>query len=314
MIQMSKMDYRSALEFVSRKLAHKVVNTNDPLDLLLFILQVSKEEFYATPGTKELTDHELVELDSAIVEYLTDKPIELITGSTEFYGCQIRLVPGVLIPRIETEGLVDRLVKDLMSLKFVKKLKILEVGTGSGCIISAIAKTLVDVGINDFELLGVDPSETAFEVTIKNIELNTEFSFDLQDKVATAQSGENHITIVNCTIKELSKYNLQENTPDIIISNPPYITTNEMQSLPNSVKKFEPTVALDGGIDGLNVFEDILAITQINGIDKLPKLYFEASPSTINRLAELVKTNNYPEDQIEILEDVFARKRYLITK
>ena len=159
------------------------------------------------------------------------EPVAYITGQKEFFTIPFLIENGVLIPRPETEELVA-IVTNL--LKDRESVEILDLCTGSGCIALSILKFLPNS-----KATAIDLSDKAIEISNKN-----SARLDLQDRI------------------EILKGDLFEPIDpdkkfDAIVSNPPYIPQKDLENLPIDVKKFEPTLALDGGIDGLDFYRKI---------------------------------------------------------
>ncbi len=166
-------------------------------------------------------------INKCVKERLTGRPLWYVVGSTEFYGYTIKVDERVLIPRPETEELV------LEALKTVKEdSKVLDLCTGSGAIAIAVKKQKPTT-----EVVAIDLSQEALTLAKENASKNG----------------------VDVKFKQSNLFeNLEENESfDVIISNPPYIPTNDILSLQKEVKDFEPKMALDGGEDGLDVYRRI---------------------------------------------------------
>lgn len=156
------------------------------------------------------------------VELLNNRPVQYVLGETLFYGLTLKVNETVLIPRPETEELVDWVVKETkQEIHPEKALKLLDMGTGSGCIALALKKNL-----HPIEMLAVDSSEAALETAKENAQRNhLEVSF-LQWNMLESKVPE--------TLKGI----------DILISNPPYITLEERNKMTANVLNFEPDLAL----------------------------------------------------------------------
>ncbi|OUX33418.1 MAG: protein-(glutamine-N5) methyltransferase, release factor-specific [bacterium TMED264] len=153
----------------------------------------------------------------------TNEPLQYITGSCEFYGRRYSVNSKVLIPRQETERLVDIVID---KSKFVKTPDIIDVGTGSGCIASTLA-----LEISKANVFGIDISLDAIQIAEKNkYRLNVKNVFFYEMNI-----------LIDIPFK----------TYDFLISNPPYVSQNEMKTLPNEIKNFEPHLALTDFDDGL---------------------------------------------------------------
>jgi release factor glutamine methyltransferase len=158
-------------------------------------------------------------------------PVQYIIGTQEFYGLSFRVSPAVLIPRPESEGLVEEAVRELGN---THEPHIVDVGCGSGCIAVAIAHTLPDA-----ELVAIDTSPPALAIARENAlshGVASRIEFLEGDLLAPLQTGD----------------------VDAIVSNPPYIPDNELETLEPEVSEHEPRQALSGGTDGLSVIERLL--------------------------------------------------------
>jgi len=180
-------------------------------------------------------------------------PVEYITGKAEFYGNVFNVNQNVLIPRVESEKLLD------IALEFVKNnlknpiISFADIGTGSGCIGISFASELKRRGIL-FEGYLSDIYDDAIKVTKQNVDniLSPKHQNCFTNKVGNSQL-------------KIIKSNLFENYPknknfDIIFANLPYIPTSRIKNLDKSVKDFEPILALDGGIDGLEYIRRLLNV------------------------------------------------------
>ncbi len=177
-------------------------------------------------------------IEDTVTEYiarrLRGEPVAYITGSWEFYGLPIVTTPDVLIPRMDTEKLVDT-AKELLTGRKMNA-RILDLCCGSGCITCAIGHEMPAT-----RLLAIDISANALEVCRKNI------------------AAQKLISRVICMQADaLSSPPLGIGEFDMIVSNPPYIASEEIKTLDVSVKDFEPVWALDGGEDGLKFYKAII--------------------------------------------------------
>ena len=166
-------------------------------------------------------------LTSWVKRRLSSEPSQYITGRTEFFGLPIQVNRHVLIPRPETERLVE------VSLEIADRLNskhIVDVGTGCGCVSIAIAAQRKNVRI-----LAVDKDDTALEITKRNVQLNR----------LDSQVSRQHLDILSEDIP---------GTFDLLVSNPPYIPADEIENLMPEVRKFEPNHALTDGRDGLQFY------------------------------------------------------------
>lgn len=247
-------------------------------------------------GNYELDDEATDKLDIILSKIKSGHPIEYVLGGTDFFSHSLEVTNGVLIPRPETEQLVE------ISLELVRKhnsLNIFEIGVGSGCIITSILKTLKDLPIT---YTGIDISEQALDTTYKNLG-NLGVKMHRDRETITGKLNNAKISISLTSLLE----NSIDPTISMIIANPPYLTSYEILNLHPSVGNFEPFSALYGGIDGMKFYRSISDIAK--KLNKLPLICSEISPSIADKCAklfgDLYKT-------FSITEDLFGRKRFLI--
>jgi release factor glutamine methyltransferase len=179
-----------------------------------------------------------------IYEYLRRRaarePLQYILGYTEFHGLKIKVGPGVLIPRPETEFLVEEAIKTVHTSHFMS-LRILDLCTGSGCIALALAREFPDA-----EVYGTDISEIAISYAEENARINdinnVEFLRGSLFKPFEKLSAPGHLSF----------------KAGLIISNPPYIKRDEIGNLQPEITNWEPGEALDGGEDGLDYYKMLI--------------------------------------------------------
>ena len=204
-------------------------------------------------------------------------PLQYIINKQNFYGLDFYVDESVLIPRYDTENIVDRIVKDC---KENKCLSVLDLCTGSGCIAVCLKK-------NGFEkVYAADISDKALAVAKHNANLNNADIIFLQS-------------------------DLYENFPkeirfNVIVSNPPYISTDKIAELETQVKDFEPKLALDGGKDGLDFYKKILKLSK-DFINKSGRLYLEIGYDQAKEVVDLAKKEGYYN--IQIIKDLSGRDR-----
>lgn len=173
---------------------------------------------------RRLSEQELLlddekQLSNLVLELKTGRPYQQILGETEFYGMNFFVDENVLIPRPETEELLEIAIREIQNLKFnVQDLKILDIGTGSGVIPLVLKKYFPEA-----EVTSIDFSEKALEIAKRN--------------------ASHHTLPINFIHADYLNYELPEQY-DIIISNPPYIGVEEEIEIADSVKEFEPKIAL----------------------------------------------------------------------
>lgn len=217
-------------------------------------------------------------LEEAIERFNNNEPVQYIIGNVNFYGNMIKVNKNVLIPRFETEELVEKTIKKINN-KFNKKINILDLCTGSGCIAITLKKEL------DCNVTASDISNDALEVAEENIKLNN--------------------TDINLISSNLFKK--INNKFDCIISNPPYISYDE--EIDAIVKNNEPSIALYASNNGLYFYEEIL-----KNIKKyLNDEFIIAFEIGYKQGKELIKiTNKYLNDiNISVEKDLQGRDRFL---
>jgi release factor glutamine methyltransferase len=199
--------------------------------LLMFVLGVNRAYLYAHPE-RELTSEERAGYDDVIAQRSTGMPSQYITGHQEFWGLDFVVSPAVLIPRPETEHLVETVLELAPG---VAAPRIVDVGTGSGCIALALANELKTA-----EVFGVDLSADALEVARANaarLQLDGRVKF-LHSNVLEALAG----------VRDF----------DFVVSNPPYVGKNEADKVQRSVFEFEPRMAVFSGESGLDVIGPLI--------------------------------------------------------
>jgi release factor glutamine methyltransferase len=230
----SSTTLREALASASTRLAQseplRNTATRDAELLLLQTLQIHRSQLLAHPDLT-LTAAQLQSYEAAITRRLAHEPIQYITGTQDFYGLTLHVTPAVLIPRPETELLVEAVLQHLPKHQ---PLRIADIGTGSGAIAIAIAHHLPQATIT-----ALDISPEALAIARRNAE--THHASDrirfLQSDLLTAIPGE---------------------TFDAILSNPPYVPTVDHPTLHPQVRDHEPHTALFAGADGLEIYRRLI--------------------------------------------------------
>lgn len=198
--------------------------------LILEALHIDRARLYTK--SIELTDEISKKIDDMVRRRLMGEPIQYIIGYVNFYGLKINVGKGVLIPRPETELLVEETIKILRS-HYSSYIKILDLCTGSGCIALALSKEFPNAIV-----YGVDTSSIAIDYAKRN-------------------ALENKIKNVHFFKSDLFS-EMKGLTFDCIVSNPPYIKSGDIPFLQKEIKDYEPIEALDGGENGLDFYRRIL--------------------------------------------------------
>ena len=209
---------------------------------------------------------------------LNGEPLQYIEEYIPFYSIQINADERCLIPRPETEYLIEIIKNNINSPK-----NILDVGTGTGCIALMLKKLYKESNVE-----AVDISEQALELAKENARIN-----DLD---------------VTFTVSNLLE-NVEKNNYDIVVANLPYIPTESLQNLDNEVINYEPIIALDGGPDGLIYINELIKQIEENDFKNLT-LFLEVDSS---HAKTIIKNLNHWKD-VKLEKDLVDRDRYIIAK
>jgi release factor glutamine methyltransferase len=242
--------------------------------LLAAILNCKRLDLYLS-FDKPLADTELERYRNYIKRRSEFEPLQYIVGNIEFYGLNFIVNPSVLIPRPETELLVERVI-DLFKLP--GKAKILDIGCGSGNIAISLA-----VNLPDAEIIATDISTDAISVAKENSLLN---------------HVDHRIQFLNHNIFTDSIDKLGE--IDCIVSNPPYVSEKRFKTLQKEIVNYEPGIAVTDFNDGLNFFKVIISKTD-QLLNKGGRLFFEISEGQSKIVEELMKSNHFIN--INVLKD-----------
>ncbi|QKJ29816.1 peptide chain release factor N(5)-glutamine methyltransferase [Mucilaginibacter mali] len=247
------------------------------------LLNASKAKLKAFPETS--TDEQQEELEIILQELKTGKPVQYILGHTEFYGLSFNVNPSVLIPRPETEELVQWVIQSIdKSPKPIQN--ILDIGTGSGCISISLKENKSNI-----QIFAIDISTEALEVAKGNALLNqVDVNFIEAD-----------ILNFNTSI-ELPKF-------DIIISNPPYVTLADKQRMHRNVTDFEPHTALFVPEQDPLVFYKAITDFARLYLNENGLLFFEINESLGRETVEMIADKSFKN--IELRQDMSGRDRML---
>lgn len=251
--------------------------------LLRAVLKCGRMDVYLR-FEEPLSKTQLATLHAWVKRRLEREPLQYITGSCDFYGREFSVDKHVLIPRPETERLIDI---TLDKLKGLDSLSILDIGAGSGCI-----ATTLGLEIPGSTVLGIDISDDALGIANKNKE---------------------NLDAVNVSFQVMDILNtIPEGPFDLLISNPPYIPKSEMDGLMKDVKYFEPTVALTDEKDGLTFYKRFAEIGKElvkNGGWMILEVGLEDHP---NNVRNIFSESGYPET--ELIKDYNGDDRILVIK
>ena len=246
--------------------------------LLAFTLNVPKE-YLIINNEKELSKQDFEYYKNYITRLINGEPIQYIIGKQEFMGIEFNVNKDVLIPQPDTEILVEETIK---IAKEYNKPKVLDLCTGSGAIAVSIKKYVPEAEV------------FASDVSIKALQL------------AKINNIDNNINFIESNLFE----NIN-NEFDIIVSNPPYIRTEEIKSLSKEVQN-EPLIALDGGQDGLDFYRDIIKQAH-NYLKSNGKLCLEIGDEQKDAITQILKSNfNYTN--IKYYKDLQENDRVIIVE
>ncbi|MDP3001736.1 MAG: peptide chain release factor N(5)-glutamine methyltransferase [Bacteroidales bacterium] len=214
-------------------------------------------------------------------ELKTGKPIQYILGETSFYDCVIRVTSATLIPRPETEELVDLIIRENRGYQGT----IIDIGTGSGCIAVALA-----VNLPGAVVIGIDISDEAIMTARENAQLNNVTVSFVKDDVFSFDSE-------------------RVDKAGIIVSNPPYVRNSEKQFMSKNVLDFEPHSALFvPESDPLIYYRAILKLANKILIHR-GRLYFEINEAMGKSIVQLLESSGYTE--IQIVADINSKERII---
>ena len=247
------------------------------------------EHFFSMSRTellmKQDTDicHEFVMKIKYVVNELRKyRPLQYIINQTEFFGLPLFVNPDVLIPRPETEELVDWIIQN----HHEKEYHILDIATGSGCVAIALKKNLPDS-----QVFATDVSEKAIEIAKNNAQKNNAQVHYFTDDIFNSQSRINHLKF------------------DIIVSNPPYVTEKEKKQMQTNVLKYEPHQALFVPDHDPLVFHRVITDFSIKHLKAFGWLYLEINEAFGKEAMQLLKISGFSETEIK--KDINGKNRMI---
>ncbi len=237
----------------------------------------------ALQPTMEMSCEEEMQWKKVLEELKKQKPIQYIIGKTEFYGLPFKVNADTLIPRPETEELVDLILVESRKSKG-ESITILDIGTGSGCIAISLAKNLPNASV-----FALDVSEKALELAKKNAELN---------KV--------EVHFIQKNILETDDLDQQF---DIIVSNPPYVRLLEKAEINPNVLAYEPHLALFVDDTDALLFYRKIAQLALKNLSKNGKLYFEINQYLGKETVELLEQFDFKD--VRLIKDIYGNDRMI---
>ncbi|MBA3705453.1 MAG: peptide chain release factor N(5)-glutamine methyltransferase [Bacteroidetes bacterium] len=245
-----------------------------------------------------ISESELLNLNFAIKDLKKQRPIQYILGHADFYGLKFIVNEYVLIPRPETEELVQLILKENQEVRIKnQKISILDIGTGSGCISIALKKN-----IPSSDVYALDISEKALGTAKMNAEINnTEITFILNDILnpcLNGLSGQAKSLILN-----------PDFLLDIIVSNPPYVCISEKNQMQKNVLDFEPHLALFVPDNDPLLFYKVIADFAINHLKPNGKLYLEINQAYGEKTKQMLESKGFKN--VVLLTDLSNKNRIL---
>ena len=277
------MNALQLLNIGSSKLKNKRILSHrlDSEILLSIVLRKKREKILINLNQKIKKDN-IKKFDKLIQRRSLKEPIAYIIKRKEFWSKQFFVNKNTLIPRPETEIMIEYIVEMFKK----KSISILDIGTGSGCILLSLLSEL-----KSSKGLGIDISAKALVVAKKNAK-----KLKLVSK----------LKFLNKSVDDLQNCKF-----DLVVSNPPYIETKSLRSLDDDIKKFEPIMALDGGNDGLDVIKKVIyksrCILKCNGM-----LALEIGNEQYKKVSKILKNNNFII--VKYIKDYKNNIRSLISK
>jgi release factor glutamine methyltransferase len=239
--------------------------------LLAHILSCKRLDLYLS-FDRPLGDDEVLIYRTFLKRRGEYEPLQYIIGSVEFYGLPFKVDPSVLIPRPETEILVEEIINNS---KKKNDLKILDIGTGSGNIAVSLAHHIPDA-----KIIGTDISKESLLLASENSSIN---------------KTENQVQFI---LDDILLNELKENEFDLIVSNPPYISKEDFKDLPPELKVYEPKHALTDDANGLFYYKQIAVKAKIL-LKKNGSVYFEVGKGQSGEVKKILEENNFSEIMIK---------------
>lgn len=279
------MEIRQAIIENAKILKENNITDSYNIARILMAYTINKPKEYLVINDKEILKDEILHVYNDNIEKIkSGYPLQYITNNQEFMKLNFYVDDNVLIPQPDTEVLVEEVIKICKTKYKDKKIKILELCTGSGAIAISIKKY-----IENIQILATDISSNALEVAKKNARLNN----------------------VEIKFIESNMFEQINGKYDIIVSNPPYIETENLKTLSKDVQ-CEPSLALDGGIDGLSFYREI-SQNAYKYLKNNGYLALEIGYNQKNSVIDILeKENKYKE--IKCIKDLENNDRVIISR
>ena len=259
--------------------------------LLAHVLSVPRIRLY-TDYERPLTEQQLAAMRALVQRAAEEEPIAYLTGRAHFFNLEFEVTRDVLIPRPDTETLVENVLQLARNQAGFEAPRVLDLCTGSGCVAAAIAHHLKAATV-----VAVDVCAAAAEVARRNMQ-----RLGVGDRVAVEQGD---------LYEPLAR--LPDRQPfHLVVANPPYIATSKIEELDRSVREYEPLQALDGGLDGLALHRRILAGAARHLVAG-GRIYLEIAFDQ-GDLAREVAAANADFDDVRVLKDYAGHDRVLTAR
>ena len=258
--------FENPVEYISSQLIDKYSKSELRVLTSLILKDVSNLSFSDIVSCKfnNLSNTEKHKIIHIVDRLRNNEPIQYVLGKTEFYGLEFKVDPSVLIPRPETEELVEWILLEISQINP----HLLDIGTGSGCIAIALAK---------------------------HLHYGTVDAWDISDEalaVAKENAAMNDVSIKFTNVDVLKPVDINKKF-DVIVSNPPYITVSEKNIMENNVLDFEPHEALFVPNDESLIFYDKIADIAQKMLNKYGRLYFEINQANGPEIVELLQSKGF---------------------
>lgn len=275
------MKFSEILKISSEHLKESGVDESSANAELLILHAAGIDRLNAYRDNPEIDEKTFSKVSKLLERRAEGEPVQYITGQIEFLGLKIKVGRGLLIPRPETELLAQEAIKEVKTQN--PKLAILDLCAGSGCIAIALAKEL-----SDADIYGTDISKISIRYANRNARINK---------------------IKNVSFLAGSLFEpVEELKFDLIVSNPPYIKTADIQALQREIKDWEPVEALDGGRDGLNFYRKIFSEAGKH-MKKHGKIILEVGFDQAKDVKEIAKQSGFKK--ISFIKDFAGIERIL---
>lgn len=282
---------REAIQKIQKEIKDSLPDKDrDIIEIMEYVIGLNEVGIIKSFDYK-LTPKQLKKLNEAISRLKKNEPIEYITGMSHFYEYKFRVSPKTLIPRVETEHIVDLALERIYKKVFREKPvvpTVVDVGTGTGCIIISLAKSIRE----PVQYHATDISPEALKIAHKNVK-----AYELEDQITLAKG--NLLSPIPPKVKF-----------DIIVANLPYIPEHDLQILPKSVKDYEPHKALDGGENGTSLIKELLVQAE-KRLKPEGSIILELQPKILEKVGKFAE-RFYPKAKVSVAKDTFDVDRFVV--